>query len=60
MLKYLGGSLRGVPKRDLKDDEVKKYGYSYLVRSGFYAPMKHEAVKPKIKKENKHGRHKIT
>ena len=37
MLKYLGGGfLRGVPARDLEDFEVRKFGYSYLVRSGLY------------------------
>ena len=41
MLKYVGGGfLRGVPARDLKDDEVARYGYAYLVRSGLYVPMK--------------------
>lgn len=46
MLKYKGGGfLRGVPARDLKDDEVARYGYSYLVRSGLYIPEKQEAVK---------------
>jgi hypothetical protein len=39
MLRYVGkGFLRGVPARDLKDDEVARYGYSYLVRSGLYIP----------------------
>lgn len=43
MLKYKGGGfLRGVPARDLKDDEVARYGYSYLVRSGLYIPEKQE------------------
>ena len=46
MLKYKGGGfLRGVPARDLKDDEVAQYGYSYLVRSGLYIPEKQEAAK---------------
>lgn len=46
MLKYIGrGFLRGVPARDLKDDEVRKFGYSYLVRSGLYIPEKQE---PKV------------
>jgi len=41
MLKYTGkGFLRGVPARDLKDYEVARYGYSYLVRSGLYVPEK--------------------
>ena len=41
MLKYKGGGfLRGVPARDLKDFEVEKFGYSYLVRSGLYIPEK--------------------
>lgn len=43
MLKYTGGGfLRGVPARDLKDFEVRKFGYSYLVRSGLYVPEKLE------------------
>lgn len=43
MLKYIGsGFLRGVPARDLKDDEVARYGYSFLVRSGLYVPEKQE------------------
>lgn len=46
MLKYIGGGfLRGVPARDLKDDEVRKFGYSYLVRSGLYIPEKPEPIK---------------
>ena len=46
MLKYIGGGfLRGVPARDLKDFEVLKYGFSYLVRSGLYLPVKPEPVK---------------
>jgi len=46
MLKYIGrGFLRGVPARDLKDDEVTRYGYSYLVRSGLYVPEKRESEK---------------
>ena len=41
MLTYVGGGfLRGVPARDLKDEEVRKFGYSYLVRSGLYIPEK--------------------
>ena len=48
MLKYVGkGFLRGVPARDLREDEVTKYGYSYLVRSGLYIPEKQVTeVKP--------------
>ncbi len=46
MLKYVGGGfLRGVPARDLKDYEVLKYGFSYLVRSGLYVPEKPEPIK---------------
>ena len=45
MLKYIGGGfLRGVPARDLKDFEVLKYGFSYLVRSGLYLPVKPESI----------------
>ena len=39
-----GGFLRGVPARDLKEDEVRKFGAHYLVRSGLY-----ELVKPEPK-----------
>jgi hypothetical protein len=47
MLRYVGkGFLRGVPARDLREDEVARYGYSYLVRSGLYVPEKQEAIKP--------------
>jgi hypothetical protein len=64
MLKYIGGGfLRGVPARDLKDDEVARYGYSYLVRSGLYLPEKQEPVeepdiveeKPARKRRTKKG-----
>lgn len=45
MLKYLGkGFLRGVPARDLKDDEVRKFGANYLLRSGLYGLV--DALKP--------------
>jgi len=52
-MKYIGkGFLRGVPARDLKDYEVARYGYSYLVRSGLYLPEKQEPVKePNIVEE---------
>lgn len=44
MLKYRGGGfIRGVPARDLKDDEVAKFGIHYLLRSGLY-----EVVKPAV------------
>ena len=47
MLRYTGkGFLRGVPARDLREDEVTKFGYSYLVRSGLYFPEKQE---PQVK-----------
>jgi hypothetical protein len=36
-LKWLGwGFLVGVPSRDLKPDEVKKYGKDWLLASGLY------------------------
>jgi hypothetical protein len=63
MLKYIGGGfLRGVPARDLKDFEVEKFGYSYLVRSGLYVPEKQEPVeepdivevKPARKRNKRH------
>lgn len=45
MLKYKGGGfLRGVPARDLKDYEVERFGYSFLVRSGLYYQEKPEFV----------------
>ena len=69
MLKYIGGGfLRGVPARDLKDDEVRRFGFSYLVRSGLYVPMniaevkglnvvvRKPARKSKRIKENNNGR----
>jgi hypothetical protein len=60
MLKYKGGGfLRGVPARDLKDDEVARYGYSYLVRSGLYIPEKQVTeVKPPDIVEKKPARKK--
>ena len=45
MLKYKGGGfLRGVPARDLQEDEVAKFGHSFLVRSGLYYQEKPEFV----------------
>ena len=47
MLRYKGGGfIRGVPARDLKDDEVQVFGIHYLLRSGLY-----ELVKPEPEKE---------
>ena len=37
MLRYIGnGFLKGVPARDLADDEVKLYGEKRLINSGLY------------------------
>lgn len=38
MLKYIGkGFVPGIPARDLKDDEVKKYGGAkFLLSTGLY------------------------
>jgi hypothetical protein len=45
-MKYKGnGFLRGVPARDLKEDEVRKFGAHYLVRSGLYELVKPEPVR---------------
>lgn len=44
MLKYRGpGFLPGVPARDMKDDEVKKYNYHRLIASGLYYDPKPQA-----------------
>ena len=61
MLKYVGkGFLRGVPARDLQEDEVARYGFAYLVRSGLYVPMKQEPVKEPDKTEHKPARKRKT
>ena len=46
-MKYLhNGFLKGVPARDLTDEEVKKYGRKRLLDSGLYE----EPRKPRVKK----------
>jgi len=42
MLKWLGkGSLYGIPARDLREDEVEKYGgEKVLLKTGLYAKLK--------------------
>jgi hypothetical protein len=46
MLKYLGGGfIRGVPARNLTDEEVKKYGKARLLKSGLYKEVKTKAPK---------------
>ena len=50
MLKYVGGGfLRGVPARDLSDDEAVKYGKVRLIKSGLYSEIQ-KAIKPPKKK----------
>ena len=47
MLRYIGnGFLKGVPARDLTDDEAKQYGEKRLLSSGLYQ-------KPKETKQTK-------
>lgn len=50
-LRYLGGgSLIGVPARDLTPDEVKEFGKARLLSSGLYATFKKVYVpKPSTK-----------
>ena len=46
-MKYLhNGFMKGVPARDLTDEEVKKYGRKRLLDSGLYE----EPRKPRVKK----------
>jgi hypothetical protein len=53
MLKYLGGGfIRGVPARNLTDDEVKKYGKARLLKSGLYKEVKHKPAQKAVEKEN--------
>ena len=55
MLKYIGnGFLPGIPARDLKDDEVKKYGgVKFLLSTGLYAqPIKVKKKKLEVKEGN--------
>jgi len=47
-MKYLSkGFIKGVPARDLSDEEVKKYGRKRLLDSGLYE----ETRKPREKKQ---------
>lgn len=49
MMKYEGnGWIDGVPARDLTDEEVKKFGEKFLLKSGLYKTVS-------IDKEVKHG-----
>lgn len=43
-----GGSLAGIPARDLSDDEVKRFGKKRLLESGlYYEPKRKTKSKPK-------------
>lgn len=49
MLRYnKKGFLRGVPARDLTDDEAKQYGEARLVKSGLYERVKERKAKKEI------------
>jgi len=51
-LVHIGGSLRGVPARNLSVEEVKKYGgEDYLTMNGVY-----EKPKPKVNKMSLGGK----
>ena len=46
-LKWLGlGTLRGVPGRDLSEEEAGHYGKSRLLASGLYERIKKEKAAP--------------
>ena len=53
MLKYIGrgSSLPGIPARDLTDDEVKRFGKTFLLSTGLY--VKVEEKQDKSSHENK-------
>ena len=49
MYKYNGkGFVKGIPARDLTDEEVKQYGERRVLASGLYEKVKER----KVKKEN--------
>lgn len=48
-MRYVGKSGRwmfGVPKRDLSEDEVSKYGRDFLLSSGLYEEIKTDKSEP--------------
>jgi hypothetical protein len=52
MLKYVGGGfLRGVPARNLSDEEVKRFGKVRLLKSGLYKEVKDKKPAQKADKE---------
>jgi hypothetical protein len=52
MLRYLGGGfIRGVPARNLTDDEAKKYGKARLLKSGLYKEVKEKKPAKSAAKE---------
>lgn len=56
MLKYIGGGyyVVGIPKRDLTDEEVVKFGEDFLLRTGLYEREKRRRVqKPKEETNDK-------
>lgn len=49
MLKYLhNGFLRGIPARNLTDEEVKQYGKKRLLDSGLYEEKRERKPKKEI------------
>lgn len=53
MLKYIGnGWLKGVPARDLTDEEVKEYGKKRLLDSGLYEEAKEKKSKETAKQSD--------
>ena len=46
-----GTALIGVPTRNLTDEEVKKFGKRFLLKSGLYAEPFSKPTKSAIKKE---------
>lgn len=61
MLKYLGGGfIRGVPARNLTDDEVKKFGKARLLKSGLYKEVKQKPAQKAVEKEIDHARNQVT
>ncbi|MBA4420271.1 MAG: hypothetical protein C0391_03915 [Anaerolinea sp.] len=44
LLKFVGKSwIPNIPARDLTDEEVKKFGEEYLVKTGLYIRVKEES-----------------
>lgn len=56
MLKYIGKAfIRGVPARDLTDEEADKYGREKLVKTGLYEESEAEPIliRKKIQRNRK-------